>query len=47
MIDKKLHVAVRTDVKDKLTTVEYKKTRDGWSNVDLSVDQFVEHIKNC
>jgi len=46
MSDKKIHVSVRDNFKDRLTPFEYRRTSGGWSNVDLSIEQFVDHIKN-
>lgn len=46
MNNKKMKVSIRQDITDKASKADLNLTGRGWSNVELSVEQFVDHIKN-
>jgi hypothetical protein len=46
MKDRTLKVGIRTDMQNKAGEEDRKRTGSGWSNVELTVDVLVDHIKH-
>lgn len=46
MNSKKLTVSIRQDFTDKATTEELGRSGRGWTNSELDLEQFIEHIQN-